>query len=40
MDIGSEKLALRELAPIQQYTIRQLVEELNTPGKDENEDVL
>ena len=36
LDPGSEKLALRELAPTQQHTIRQLVEELKTPGLEQS----
>jgi len=32
LDPGSEKLNLRVLAPTQQHTLRQLIEELKTPG--------
>jgi len=32
LDPGSENLSMSVLGPTQQYTLRQLVEELNTPG--------
>ncbi len=32
LDLGSENLSMSGLAPTQKHTLRQLVEELKTPG--------
>ncbi|MFC2042687.1 hypothetical protein ACFLUA_00855 [Chloroflexota bacterium] len=36
MDPGSENLSMKGLAPTQQHTLRQLAEELKTPGLEQS----